>query len=51
MASKKRSRNKQKGNLAGVHSFSVEDELRILVDLEDKLKSLLADIESHDEVY
>ena len=51
MASKKRSRNKLKGNLAGVYSFSVEEELRILVDLEDKLKALLADIESHDEVY
>jgi addiction module RelE/StbE family toxin len=43
--------HKLKGQLKDVWSFSVEKDLRIIVDLKDPEKILFVDIGSHDQVY
>lgn len=43
--------HKLKGNLKEVWSFSVESDLRIIVDLKDPNKALFVDIGTHDQVY
>ena len=43
--------HKLKGQLKDVWFFSVESDLRILVDLKDPEKILFVDIGSHDQVY
>lgn len=43
--------HKLKGNLKDVWSFSVENDLRIIVDLKDPGKILFVDIGTHDQVY
>lgn len=43
--------HKLKGQLKDVWSFSVENNLRIIVDLKDPNKILFVDIGTHDQVY
>lgn len=43
--------HKLKGQLKDVWSFSVEKDLRIIVDLKDPVKFLFVDIGTHDRVY
>lgn len=43
--------HKLKGRLEGVFAFSIEDDLRIIVDLEDPTRALFVNIGTHDEVY
>ncbi len=43
--------HKLKGQLKDVWSFSVERDLRIIVDLKDPEKILFVDIGTHDQVY
>lgn len=43
--------HKLKGQLEGVYSFSIEENLRIIVDLKDSTKALFVNIGTHDEVY
>jgi len=43
--------HKLKGNLKDVWSFSIENNLRIIVDLKNPDKVLFIDIGTHDQVY
>ncbi len=43
--------HKLRGELKDVYSFSVEYDLRIIVDLNNPDKALFIDIGTHDEVY
>ena len=43
--------HKLKGPLNGVYSFSIEKDMRIIVDLSYTGKAIFVDIGSHDEVY